>query len=158
MSETSSKSVLKTARQITSRCSRSFCLSALLILAAAAAHAQTIFVNQTPVSVTLAVTPQEQQKGLQGVNALDQNQGMLFVFNPARSICMWMKDVPIDLDVGFFNEKGTLFAIRRMKAQTETNHCSYRQAAWALEVNAGWFEKNKLTEGAKLRFEKGPED
>ncbi len=38
MSETSSKSVLKTARQVTSRCSRSFCLSALLILAAAAAH------------------------------------------------------------------------------------------------------------------------
>lgn len=158
MSETSSKSVLKTARQLTSRCSRSFCLSALLILTAAAAHAQTIFVNQTPVCVTFAATPQEQQKGLQGVSALDQNQGMLFVFKPARAICMWMKDVPIDLDVGFFNEKGTLFAIRRMKAQTETNHCSYREAAWALEVNAGWFEKNKLTEGAKLRFEKGPED
>ena len=69
MSETSSKSVLKTARQVTSRCSRSFCLSTFLILTAAAAQAETIFVNQTPVSVSFAVSPQEQQKGLQGVSA-----------------------------------------------------------------------------------------
>ena len=152
MSETSSKSVLKTARQITSRCSRSFCLSSLLILTVTAAHAQTIFVNQTPVSVTLAVTPQEQQKGLQGVNALDQNQGMLFVFNPARSICMWMKDVPIDLEVGFFDENGRLMAVRQMKAQTENTHCAPSKAAWALEVNPGWFEKKRLTKGAKLHI------
>ena len=94
------------------------------------------------------------------MNILICPSGSLIV---SRRYCAWSirslcQAVPIDLDVGFFNEKGTLFAIRRMKAQTETNHCSYRQAAWALEVNAGWIEKNKLTEGAKLRFEKGPED
>lgn len=77
---------------------------------------------------------------------------MLFVFHPARQVCMWMKDVPIDLDVGFFNDKGQLIAVRHMKAQTENTHCSPRPIAWALEMKAGWFQKKRLTEGARLRL------
>ena len=65
---------------------------------------------------------------------------------------MWMKDVPIDLDVGFFDESGRLIAVRQMKAQTRNTHCSPQEIKWALEMPGGWYEKRKLREGAQLRY------
>ena len=63
---------------------------------------------------------------------------------------MWMKDVPIDLDVAFFDDKGFLVNIRHMKAQTQNTHCSIKPIRWALEMNSGWFDKNHISTGAQL--------
>ena len=111
-----------------------------------------VYIYSYATNTDRAKSEAEQQRGLQGVEHLEKNQGMLFVFHPARQVCMWMKDVPIDLDVGFFNDKGQLIAVRHMKAQTENTHCSPRPIAWALEMKAGWFQKKRLTEGARLRL------
>lgn len=145
-------SLLKAARIVFKHYSRSFCIGFLTILLPATAMSETIYVDDQPVNVQVAKSEAEQQRGLQGVRHLEKNQGMLFVFHPARQVCMWMKDVPIDLDVGFFNDKGQLIAVRHMKAQTENTHCSPRPIAWALEMNAGWFQEKHLAEGAKLRL------
>ena len=112
--------------------------------------AETLYVNDLPLEVEIALTQAQQQKGLQGREHLNENTGMLFVFNPSKTVCMWMKNVPIDLDVGFFDEKGKLVSIRHMKAQTQNTHCSLRPIRWALEVNSGWFNKNRISAGAQL--------
>lgn len=143
---------LETARWLTDCCSRSFFITVLFFCLPIVAAAETLRINDEVLNVRLAVTQAQQMKGLQDVDSLAENEGMLFVFKPARSICMWMKNVPIDLDVGFFDETGKLIAVSRMKAQTEDNHCSPAPAAWALEMKGGWFKRKGIREGDFLRF------
>lgn len=144
-------SQLKTARLVTLRCARSFSVVCLMLLSQPVL-AETLFVDQYQVEARIAITPEEQHKGLQGVRALGENEGMLFIFIQKQKVCMWMKDVPIDLDVGFFDENGRLIDVHQMKAQTRNTHCSPQEIKWALEMPGGWFEKRKLREGAQLRY------
>lgn len=144
-------SQLKTARSVTLRYTRSFSVVCLMLLSQPVL-AETLFVDQYQVEARIAITPEEQHKGLQGVRALGENEGMLFIFIQKQKVCMWMKDVPIDLDVGFFDENGRLIDVHQMKTQTRNTHCSPQEIKWALEMPGGWFEKRKLREGAQLRY------
>lgn len=142
-------SLLKTARAVTLSYARSFSFFSLCVLSSLSS-AETLYIDNHQIEVEVATTEAQQQKGLQGRHFLKDNTGMLFVFNPSRTICMWMKDVPIDLDVAFFDEKAKLINIRHMKAQTQNTHCSIRPIRWALEMNSGWFNKNHISAGAQL--------
>lgn len=142
-------SLLKTARAVTLSYARSFSFFSLCVLSSLSS-AETLYINNLPIEVEVALSQAQQQKGLQGREHLKENAGMLFVFNPSRTVCMWMKDVPIDLDVAFFDEKAKLINIRHMKAQTQNTHCSIRPIRWALEMNSGWFNKNHISAGAQL--------
>ena len=142
-------SLLKTARAVTLSYARSFSFFSLCVLSSLSS-AETLYIDNHQIEVEVATTEAQQQKGLRGRHFLKDNTGMLFVFNPSRTICMWMKDVPIDLDVAFFDEKAKLINIRHMKAQTQNTHCSIRPIRWALEMNSGWFNKNHISAGAQL--------
>lgn len=156
MSVSSVCSLLKTARSVTWRYARSFSLL-IFFVTTSGVHAETLYLGNETIHAQVAITSQEQQKGLQGVEHLAENEGMLFVFNPPRKICMWMKDVPIDLDVGFFDENGKLIAVRHMKAQTQNTHCSPQPAKWALEMSGDWFQKKHITESMLLLVRKASE-
>lgn len=114
-------SLLKTARAVTLSYARSFSFFSLCVLSSLSS-AETLYIDNHQIEVEVATTEAQLQKGLQGRHFLKDNTGMLFVFNPSRTICMWMKDVPIDLDVAFFDEKAKLINIRHMKAQTQNTH------------------------------------
>lgn len=154
----------KTARHaflpMTRRCFAMF-LTFLTTLFTPSAFAQTLDCTHTvtlgniDVCVQLAKTETEQARGLQGQKSLRDGQGMLFVFSPAKKVCMWMKDVPIDLDVGFFSSDGSLLSISTMKAQTETLHCSKAPVSYALEMRGGWFADHKVTAGTPIIIKKG---
>ena len=119
---------------------------ATLVMSAFATNVKAqkvVLANQT-VDVVIAKTRQEQTKGLQGVQHLDEGQGMLFVFEPARKVCFWMKNTPIDLDIGFFNDKGQLIQIDHMQANMLDLHCSVKPIRYALEVNHGWFKRHNV--------------
>ena len=119
------------------------------------AHAATfpIRVNDVALTVEIAQTPTDQRKGLQHRTHLPPDHGMLFVFLNPRAVCMWMRDVPIDLDVGFFDDKMRLVKIATMKRQTDTHHCADRPVAYALEVNRDWFKRHNIKPGALLKLE-----
>nr|DAR22685.1 MAG TPA: hypothetical protein [Caudoviricetes sp.] len=51
-----------------------------------------------------AKTEKEKIKGLQGIKNLEDNQGMLFYFDPDENISMWMDKTYIPLDIIFINE------------------------------------------------------
>lgn len=119
-----------------------------------ASKAEKISVGNHEVDVTLAQTRQEQMKGLQGVSYLAEDHGMLFSFVPARKVCFWMKNTPIDLDVGFFNEKLELVQIEKMQANMLDLHCSKQPIRFALEVNRDWFTHHRISLGEKLTLPK----
>lgn len=124
-----------------------------------------------------ARTPQEIRWGLMGRRSLSENAGMLFHLPPPPQIRrFWMFNCFVDLDLAFLNEQGEILEIHTLKAYPEKmkelpplrnledlNRVSpfhpvvrffQRRAvesrvpvAYALEVPAGWFERNGVKVG-----------
>lgn len=114
--------------------------------------------NTAVLSVEIAETDKQHAHGLMFREKLNNNEGMLFVFNDEQVREFWMKNTLIDLDIGYFNKKMELIDIKQMKAVTsimQTDLPAYPSkspAMYALEVTKGWFRKNKIGEGAKFKF------
>jgi uncharacterized membrane protein (UPF0127 family) len=114
----------------------------------------TIELDSEPLLVAVAANRDDRIEGLRGVSDLGVLDGMLFVFDDPVATSFTMRDVPIDLDVGFFDETGTLFEVRMMTACEAAPCPSYetgRPVSAALERPAGGFEGVPL--GAVLDFE-----
>ncbi|HIU73210.1 MAG TPA: DUF192 domain-containing protein [Candidatus Aphodousia faecipullorum] len=132
-------------------CSFFITLFLTVVLTPRFCQAETIQVGTETLSVQLAQTQEEQTRGLQGVAHIGEHQGMLFVFQEPERVCMWMHKVPIDLDVGFFDEDGLLVAISTMKAQTRTTHCAPTAIRFALETRAHWYKDHQIKLGTQLK-------
>lgn len=110
------------------------------------------------LEVELAANPTQQAYGLMNRTKLPINSGMLFVFDQERILQFWMKNTLIDLDIAYIDRNKKIIDIQQMKAVTsilETNPPTYPSkspAQFALEMNSGWFKKNKIKEGAQLSF------
>lgn len=104
------------------------------------------------VTVEIAVSESDSAHGLMGRKHLPKNKGMLFIFKEERIASFWMKNCLIPLDLAYIDRSGKILQIMRMevpKAGKELDH--YRSNApvrYALEMNAGWFEANKVGVGA----------
>ena len=83
--------------------------------------AQTELGNQI-IQLEVAQTPTEQAIGLMYRTELPDNQGMLFPFNPPRSVQFWMKNVKIPLDMVFVRD-GTVRAIAENVPPCTTDTC-----------------------------------
>jgi uncharacterized membrane protein (UPF0127 family) len=103
------------------------------------------------IYVQLAITPEEMQTGLMHRASLPENSGMLFIYDSPRRMSFWMMNTLIPLDIGFFTKDGILREVRSMRANDLTPVPSSRDdIQFALEMNAGWFEKNGVAPGAML--------
>jgi Uncharacterized conserved protein len=101
--------------------------------------------------VQIAVTQDEQARGLMGRRDLGPDDGMVFVYPLPRQMSFWMRNTPTPLDIGFFKEDGTLGEVYAMYAFDETPvRSASPDYTVALEVNQGWFAKNGLKPGVKL--------
>ena len=130
---------------------RSFALACALAMVAPLAQAEKITVGDRVLDVGVAQSRQEHTKGLQGVKHLPDTKGMLFVFEPTRKVCFWMKGTPIDLDVGFFDENDQLVKYEGMQANMLDLHCSPVPVRYALEVPSGWYQRYGISITTKLR-------
>ncbi|BBD58856.1 hypothetical protein NIES2109_16350 [Nostoc sp. HK-01] len=63
--------------------------------------ATAVVPNGTKIELEVAVTPEQQAKGLMNRPALPDNRGMLFKFPSAQPVQFWMKNVPVALDMVF---------------------------------------------------------
>ena len=136
---------------------------AMIFLISLSAHAETfkkikILVDDKSLTVELAESPEQRSQGLMHRKSLGDDEGMLFVFENERVLSFWMKNTFIPLSIGFFDKNKKLKAIKDMaptKSVLETNLPSYSSEVpvkYALEVNEGWFKKNKIKVGSKLKI------
>lgn len=82
---------------------------------------------------------------------LGADEGMIFIF-PDQSIrSFWMKNTLIPLDVAFLDESGRILNVITMQPLDEqTVNRSAGPAKYALEMKAGWFERNAVKPGARV--------
>lgn len=66
--------------------------------------------GQQVINLEVAQTPQQQALGLMYRRSLAPDRGMLFAFDPPRSVSFWMKNTKIPLDMIFLRQ-GRVMAI-----------------------------------------------
>lgn len=74
------------------------------------------------IQLEVAKTPEQQATGLMYRSALASDRGMLFVFNPARPVSFWMKNVAIPLDMVFL-QAGKVVKIAAQVPPCQTEPC-----------------------------------
>jgi uncharacterized protein len=128
-------------------------LGVLLFLCAQAQAAKTLSlsIGKAHVSAEVAATEQTRELGLMHRRSMASHAGMLFVFDAPDAYCFWMKNTLIPLSIAFIDGDGVIVNIDDMAPQTETNHCATKPAKYALEMNQGWFQQNRIGAGAKVR-------
>ena len=115
---------------------------------------QSVFpikIGDQVVHMTLAVTSSERQRGLKHQRTLDEDAGMLFVFPSPQQLSFWMQQTPLPLDIGYFSSEGVLKEVYALYPHSlEKVSSNDLSLQLALEVNRGWYARNKLTPGAQI--------
>jgi uncharacterized protein len=111
---------------------------------------QLLSIGQHKVQVEIASTPSDRQQGLMFRTTMPSNQGMLFIFDESAGHCFWMRNTPLPLTIGFFDESGVLINTADMVPFNDDSHCPSKPAKYALEMNQGWFSKHHIKAGTKL--------
>ena len=108
------------------------------------------------ISVEVADTPDERQRGLMGREALPEDAGMVFLHGEPVTSGFWMKDTLIPLSVAFWDRSETIGAILDMEP-CEAEPCTVYSPGitWigAVEVNQGFFQDSGIEVGTRVSLE-----
>ncbi len=115
-------------------------------------------IGDRAITLELATTPEERQRGLSNRTSLHPDAGMLFVFGEERTLSFWMKGTLIPLDILLIDEEQRIVDIQTMLPQPDTadneltRYPSAEPAIYALEVNAGVAAELGLMPGMRVEF------
>lgn len=115
-------------------------------------------VANVTIDIEVADSPKLTARGLMYRQSMPEKNGMLFIFPVEQTQSFWMKNTFIPLSIGFFDSKRTLVDIQDMepaKSEMDQNLKSYLSrspARYALEVNQGWFQRNKIKIGDRFEL------
>ena len=111
-----------------------------------------IKVGSAPLKVELALTTEQQTRGLSGRDSLAPGTGMLFKFAKADKYQFWMKDMKFALDF-IWVSKGKVVQLNN-DVSPPTNESPYPVIIKALEpidavieMPAGWVKENSVKVG-----------
>ncbi len=96
--------------------------------------------------------------GLMFRESLEENSGMLFIFDDIAKQSFHMSETKIPLDIAFIGEDGTIESIKQLEPLEESPVSSDGEVLCALEVNRGWFEDNDVEVGDQIDIEEGKKD
>jgi len=112
--------------------------------------------GSVPVRVELALTEDQQRRGLMFRDHLDEDRGMLFVFRHARPRSFWMKNTQIPLDIVYVDAAGKIVSIaERTTPYSERPIPSKLPAKYVLEVVGGFSQEHGVRPGQRIVL---PED
>ncbi len=124
----------------------------LLLLTAGLAQAaeRVLHLEGQALSVEVAATRAERERGLMERTELGANAGMLFVFPVAQRQCLWMKNTPLPLSALFLDEHGRVLNHVDLTPHERRLQCSAGPARYAIEANQGWFAARGIGPGSRV--------
>ena len=109
------------------------------------------------LSVEIARNTTTQTRGLSGRPFLNNDNGMLFVFNHEDYWSFWMADMKFPLDIIWFNSNRQVVWIEPNLQPCTSMNCPEMTpespAMYVLEVNAGFVAAHQITLGTTFTFE-----
>lgn len=131
--------------------------AAALRVPAGAREALVLLPDGFAVKAELALTPEEQARGLMFRESLPEGRGMLFVFGDPGVKSFWMKNTLVDLDMVFLDDKMKVLRVfhrvpssRPDQPEAEVAR-AVAPASAVLELPAGCARAHKAAPGAVLR-------
>lgn len=113
-----------------------------------------ISVKNNILLLEVAATDNQRATGLMNRDSLEENRGMIFVFEKEQSVSFWMKNTRIPLSVAYINKEGKILEIYNMKPYSLEPVPSKRSSIlYALEVNEGYFELKGIEIGDTIDLE-----
>ena len=106
------------------------------------------------IKVDLAITKVEHSRGLSGRAELQEDEGMLFVFDHPAQHPFWMKEMNFPIDIIWLSKDKKVVDIKK-DARPELYPEIYtpsQEAKYVLEVVSGFSEKHNLKVGDKVKF------
>ena len=104
--------------------------------------------------VYLAISREQQMRGLMFVRMMPSTTGMLFIYDTEEFHSMWMKNTFISLDMVFARRDGTVSSVA---ADTEPlslrSVASIEPVTFVLELNAGTAARLFIDENSRLIWE-----
>jgi len=95
-----------------------------------------VTVGDKVYEVEIADTEDLREHGLQGVDRLAPDKGMLFIFDEEDEQSFWMHNTLINLDIVFINDELEVVKVVTATANTEDAH-TCDDCMYVLEVNEG---------------------
>lgn len=109
------------------------------------------------LEVEIADTDERRAYGLMFRQKMGRDEGMLFIFDNEEPRSFWMLNTLIPLSIGYFGRDKVLNEVIDMQpavmgASRPKTYPSRKNAMYALEMNIGWYERNKIRPGVSFRF------
>lgn len=109
--------------------------------------------NSLKFDIEIANTPQQIQRGLMYRKQMDENKGMLFIFEYEDFWKFWMKNTYIPLDIIYINKDKEIVDIKKNTTPLSLKSLTpYEKSLYVLEINGGMCDKYKIKIGNKINF------
>ena len=110
--------------------------------------------GKTTLAIEVVKTEAERERGLMYRTELDENSGMLFIFQQTGIKTFWMKNTLIPLDMLFIDTDKKIIHIEKNVPPCKSDPCpvysSGKPVFYVLEVNGGFADRHKITEGNNI--------
>lgn len=106
------------------------------------------------IFLKIATSSEDLEKGLSGTESIPNDQGMLFAFSEPDKRGFWMLDMSFPIDIVWVDENKTVIGITpNLSPDTYPNiFFPPGPIMYAIELNAGYAEKNGIATGTPLTF------
>jgi uncharacterized membrane protein (UPF0127 family) len=116
-----------------------------------------IVVNGFVILADVAITDEDQIKGLSIRDQMNENEGMLFVYGEPSRQSFWMKDMKFPIDIIWLNETGSVVHVEEnLRPCVPSLECPSfspnENAQYVLETIAGFAQKHHLKIGTDIDF------
>jgi uncharacterized membrane protein (UPF0127 family) len=117
-----------------------------------------VSVNGFKLIADLAVTQDQQTKGLAVRNQMNEGEGMLFVFQYPSRQSFWMKDMKFPIDIIWLDaNRSVVYIVPNLEPCPSRGNCpGYlpdRDSLYVLETAAGFSHRHNVTVGTKANFQ-----
>jgi uncharacterized protein len=110
-----------------------------------------LVVGGVTLKAELAEDEQSRAMGLMFRDSLPEDRGMLFIFDVPRQASFWMKNTKLPLSIAFLESDRVISEEKSMRPYDETLVQSRSdKIRYAIEVNAGWFDRHQVKPGARV--------
>jgi uncharacterized membrane protein (UPF0127 family) len=107
----------------------------------------------TKIDIEIAQNENEHMRGLMYRSSIPADAGMLFSYNEPEVRSFWMKNTYIPLDIIFADQENKIVTIQKFtQPLSEASISSLVSAQYVVEVNAGFSDRNKISEGDRIVF------
>lgn len=105
------------------------------------------------IEIEAAIKPEERMQGLMYRTHMDEDKGMIFLFDHMEMQSFWMKNTVISLDIIFIDDKGVINTIhKKTMPYSEKSLPSKQKSQFVVEVNGGFCDRHGIKEGDLIEY------